>query len=248
MKIIYWNVNGIRAVQRRINFNKFLTEQNADIMCLGEIKASKTENNMHFQMMYPHQYWNISKARKGYSGTVVFSKVKPISVEKSPFDNEGRLINLEYEDFNLINLYVPNSGQELKRLEYRVNEWDEKLREYIKAQKKPVIVVGDMNVARYEIDLARPKSNTRSSGFTKEERESFEKTLELGLVDTFRHFHPEEVKYSYWGYRFRCREKNLGWRIDYFLVSKEMMKNVRESNILADQMGSDHAPIILIKN
>ena len=199
-------------------------------------------------MMYPYQYWNISKARKGYSGTVVFSKVKPLSVEKSPFDNEGRLINVEYEDFNLINLYVPNSGQELKRLEYRVNEWDEKLREYIKGQKKPVIVVGDMNVARYEIDLARPKTNTRSSGFTKEERESFEKTLELGLVDTFRHFHPEEVKYSYWGYRFRCREKNLGWRIDYFLVSKELMKNITESDIMADQIGSDHAPIILLKN
>ena len=248
MKIIYWNVNGIRAVQRRINFNKFLTDNNADIMCLGEIKASKTENNMHLQMMYPHQYWNISKAKKGYSGTVVLSKIKPLSVEKSPFDEEGRLINLEFDNFNLINLYVPNSGQELKRLEYRVNEWDKKLREYINSQKKPVIVVGDMNVARYEIDLARPKSNRRSSGFTKEERESFEKTLDLGLVDTFRHFHPDEVKYSYWGYRFKCREKNLGWRIDYFLVSKELMKDVRESDIMTEQVGSDHAPIILLKN
>lgn len=245
MKIISWNPNGIRALMKKINISDFIKKYKPDILCFNEIKASAPVSTIPLQLAFKHQYWNISE-KKGYAGTVVFSKIKPLNVIKSPFDKEGRLICLEFEEYFVINVYVPNSGQELKRLEYRVNVWDRFLREFISKLEKPVILVGDMNVARTEIDLARPRQNRMSSGFTKEERESFELLLkECKLVDTFRHFHPEEVKYTYWGYRFRCREKNLGWRIDHGLVSENFVKNVMRSEILDEELGSDHCCILL---
>lgn len=245
MKIIAWNPNGIRALLKKINIQKFINTYKPDILCFNEIKASNPINSIYLQTIYKHQVWNISK-KKGYAGTCVLSKIKPLNIEKSPFDEEGRLIRLEFEDYNVIVVYVPNSGQDLKRLNYRVNVWDAKLREYIKQLEKPVILVGDCNVARTPMDLARPKNNTRSSGFTKEERESFEKTLnECQLIDTFRHFYPKEIKYSYWGYRFKCREKNLGWRIDYGLVYKDLLDQIKSSEILDNELGSDHCPILL---
>lgn len=245
MKIISWNPNGIRALLKKIRLDKFIEEYKPDILCFNEIKGSAAISNIYLQSLFKHQYWNISKAKKGYAGTVVFSKIKPINVIKSPFDEEGRLICLEFDNYYVINVYVPNAGAELKRLKYRVEEWDEKLREFILSLKKPVIIVGDFNVARTEKDLARPKNNLRTAGYTKEERESFEKTLSLGLMDTYRELYPNEIKYSYWSYRFRCREKNLGWRIDYCLISNELKDKIIKSEILDKEIGSDHCPILL---
>ena len=183
--------------------------------------------------------------KKGYAGTCILSNIKPLSIEKSPFDDEGRLLCLEFEEYYLINLYVPNAGQDLKRIKYRVEEWDVKLRKYIKSKTKPVIVVGDLNVAHKEIDIARPKTNLRTPGYTIEERSSFDKLLGIGLIDTYRYIHPKEIKYSYWSYRFKCREKNLGWRIDYALVPEKMKSKIKRSEILDDEIGSDHCPILL---
>ena len=245
MKIISWNPNGIRALMKKVNLTEFFKKHNPDIVCFNEIKASAPISSIPLRLIFKYQYWNISE-KKGYAGTVVLSKIKPINVIKSPFDKEGRLICLEFEEYYVINVYVPNSGQELKRLNYRVNEWDVKLREFIKSLDKPVILVGDMNVARTPKDLARPKQNTRSSGFTQEERESFENMItECKLIDTYRHFYPDEIKYTYWGYRFRCREKNLGWRIDYALITEDLRDKIVRSEILDKPLGSDHAPIVL---
>lgn len=245
MKIISWNPNGIRALMKKVNIDSFIKEHDPDILCFNEIKASAPSNVIIFQLNFKYQYWNVSKARKGYAGTMVACKKKPLSVDKSPFDNEGRMICLEFKDYYVINLYVPNSGSELKRLKYRVEEWDIKLREYVKKLDKPIIMVGDFNVAHKEIDLARPKTNKKTAGFTNEERESFQKLLDMGFIDTYRKFEPEKVKYSYWSYRFRCREKGLGWRIDYGLVSKKLEDKIEEVDILDKQMGSDHCPILL---
>ena len=244
MKIISWNPNGIRALLKKIKINEFLQNHKPDILCFNEIKASHPENNLYFQTFFKHQYWNISE-KKGYAGTCIFSNIKPLNIIKSPFDNEGRLICLEFEDFFLINVYTPNAGQELKRLDYRVKEWDVKFQEFVGKFQKPSILVGDFNVAHKPIDLARPKSNEHSAGFTKEERDSFQELLNLGFIDSFRMFYPDKVQYSYWGYRFKCREKNLGWRIDYGLVSEKLKDKIKSSEILDNQLGSDHCPIIL---
>jgi exodeoxyribonuclease-3 len=243
MKIISWNVNGIRSWLKKIKFQQFIKNYEPDILCLNEIKASNPINALDFYI-YKYRYWNISK-KKGYAGTCIFSKLEPLSVEKSPFDEEGRLLCLEFEDYYLINLYVPNSGQELKRLKYRTEKWDEELRNYIKKKDKAVIIVGDMNVAHKEIDLARPKSNLHTAGYTMEERNSFEKLLNIGLIDTYRLLHQEtKDKYTYWSYRFKCREKNLGWRIDYALISNNLKDKIVKSEILENELGSDHCPIL----
>ena len=245
VKIISWNPNGIRALFKKIDMNSFLKNHEPDILCFNEIKASNQVNTIYMQMMFKYQYWNISKAKKGYAGTVTFSKIKPLSVDKSPFDEEGRLICLEFEEYYVLNLYVPNSGQGLKRLKYRVEEWDVKLREYIGKLKKPVVIVGDMNVAHQAIDLARPKTNLLTAGYTIEERENFQKLLDMGFIDTFRNKNPETIKYSYWSYRFKCRERGIGWRLDYGLVSEKLKDKIEEVEIM-DQTGSDHNPILLV--
>ena len=245
MKIISWNPNGIRALMKKISIKDFIKKYQPDILCFNEIKASTPISNIYLQLEFKNQYWNVSKAKKGYAGTVVLSKIKPINVIKSPFDDEGRLICLEFEEYYLINVYVANAGQDLKRLDYRIGVWDVKLREFVSKLDKPVIIMGDMNVAHKEIDIARPKYNLRTPGFTIEERESYKKLLDLGFVDTFRHFYPTTIKYTYWGYRFKCREKNIGWRIDAALVNKDLMNKVVSSEILDEEVGSDHCPIVL---
>jgi len=245
VKIISWNPNGIRALMKKINMNKFINDNKPDILCFNEIKASEPINTIYLHLHYKYQYWNISK-RKGYAGTVTFSLIKPLSVDKSPFDDEGRLICLEFDKYYVINVYVPNSGAKLARLKYRTEVWDIKLREYISKLKKPVIIVGDLNVAHHEIDIARPKTNLRTAGYTIEERKSFQKLLDMGFIDTYRSKNPDEVKYSYWSYRTRGRERNVGWRIDYGLVSKDLEDKIEEVNILDKEMGSDHCPVSLI--
>jgi exodeoxyribonuclease-3 len=257
-KIISWNVNGIRALVKKVDMQKFLEKHKPDIMCFNEIKLSipydKVENNLQCKIKkYPHRYWNSSKTKKGYSGTAIFSNIKPLSVVYD-LDNhkndEGRVITLEFEDYYLVNVYTPNSGRILERLKYRTEEWDVDFRKYIKKliKKKEVVICGDLNVAHNDIDIHDPKSNERTAGFTKEERQSFNKLIkQCKLVDTFRKFHPDEKdKYSYWTYMRKAREKNKGWRIDYFLVTKKILKKIKNSDILMKQLGSDHAPVILL--
>lgn len=254
-KIIAWNVNSIKTlIEKQNDLFDLIKTVNPTIMCFGETKVTcpfdDLENKLKEKIRgYEYRYWSPCQTRKGYSGTAIFSKKKPISVHyglHDDFDKEGRVITLEFEDFNLIHVYTPNSGAELKRLEYRVDEWDKHFRNYIKKLSKPVIVCGDLNVAHHEIDLHNPSGNLRSAGFTVEERKSFTKTLKkLDLVDTFRHFHPDEVKYSYWSYRGRARKNNKGWRIDYFLVSNKILNNVKKSLILNEYNGSDHCPVYL---
>jgi len=240
MRIISWNPNGIRALLKKNVLNSFLKKYNPDIVCFNEIKSS--EFTLEFD--YPFIYWNSSETKKGgYAGTLVLSKIKPDKVEMSPFDNEGRLIKLEFKSFTLINVYVPNAGQKLKRLDFR-NEWDKNFRKYVKNNKK-LIIAGDLNVAYDKnIDIWNPSYNDKP-GTTKKERTNFKKLLELGFVDTFRNLHKNKIKYSYWSYLGRGREKNKGWRLDYFLVSKDIFKKIKNSDILDKIKGSDHAPIIL---
>ena len=225
-------------------------------MCFNEIKLSipydKVENDLQCKIKkYPHRFWNSSKTKKGYSGTAIFSNIKPISVlyDLEKHDNdEGRMITLEFEKFYLVNVYTPNSGRILERLKYRTEEWDKDFRKYIKKlTKKEVIICGDLNVAHNEIDIHDPKSNERSAGFTIEERTSFNKLIkQCKLIDTFRYFYPKVTDvYSYWTYMRKARSKNKGWRIDYFLATKKIMKDIKNSNILMEQLGSDHAPIVL---
>ncbi len=248
MKIISWNPNGIRALLRKFNMSKFLKKYNPDIICFNEIKSC--EILLEFEKTYPYIFWNCSKTKKGgYSGTLILSKIKPNNVEMSPFDNEGRLIKLEFKKFTLINVYVPNAGIKLKRLEYRM-KWDMKLRKYIKNSKK-TILTGDLNVAyNKNLDIWNSSYNDKA-GVTPDERNNFKKLLNLGFIDTFRYLHPKKVKYSYWSYWGNARPKNKGWRMDYFLVSKDIKNKVIKSDILDKVKGSDHAPILLdinIKN
>lgn len=256
MKIIAWNVNGLNAINKKVDLNKFLTKHNPDVFCMGETKLScpffELENELKKKIKgYKYRYWSPCQTRGGYSGTSIWCKKEPLSVKigMKNYDNEGRVITVEYKDYFILHVYTPNSGQTLQRLDYRINEWDKHFRNYIKRldRKKPVIVCGDLNVAHQEIDLANPKSNKRNAGFTDEERHNFDKLLSKAkLVDTFRHFNPDKKdKYSFWTYMFNARKKNKGWRIDYFLVSKRILKKVKDSDILTKQEGSDHAPVIL---
>ena len=247
MKLVSWNVNGLRAVMGK-GFMDSFNALSADIFCLQETKLS--EGQIELDLPGYEQYWNYAE-KKGYSGTAVFTKKKPLSVSYGigieEHDHEGRVITLEFEDFYFITVYVPNSQRELTRLDYR-QKWEEDFRSYILGleSKKPVIYCGDLNVAHKEIDLKNPSSNHHNAGFTDEERNCFTKTLESGYIDTFRHFYPDkEGIYSWWSYMFRAREKNAGWRIDYFVASKKLENRLRDAKIHCDIMGSDHCPVEL---
>ena len=247
MKLISWNVNGIRACLTK-GFSEFFDEIDADIFCIQETKCQQEQIELEFDGYT--SYWN-SAEKKGYSGTAIFTKHEPISVSYGmgieKHDQEGRLITLEYEEYYLLTVYTPNSQNELARLDYRM-EWEEDFRKYLNhlAQKKGVIVCGDMNVAHKEIDLKNPKTNRKNAGFTDEEREKMTELLDSGFVDSFRYFYPDvESVYSWWSYRFKAREKNAGWRIDYFLVSDNIKDRMKNAVIHTDILGSDHCPVEL---
>jgi len=247
MKLISWNTNGIRACMGK-GFLESMAEQDADVICIQETKMQ--EGQAAVPMEGYHQYW-CSAEKKGYSGTAVFTRVEPLSVSYGIgidiHDHEGRVITCEYEDFYLVNVYVPNSQNELKRLDYRM-QWEDDFREYLVAldEKKPVVICGDLNVAHREIDLKNPKTNTKNAGFTPEERAKMTELQEAGFVDSWRYFYPDlEGVYSWWSYRFKAREKNAGWRIDYFLVSEKIKDRMKGAAILTDIMGSDHCPVVL---
>ncbi len=247
MKLISWNVNGIRACVTK-GFMDFFNEIDADIFCIQESKMQ--EGQLVLDMPGYHQYWNYAE-KKGYSGTAIFTKKEPLSVTyglgKEEHDKEGRVITLEFEDFYMVTCYTPNSQNELKRLDYRM-KWEDDFKVYLKnlEKTKPVIMCGDLNVAHKEIDLKNPKTNRKNAGFTDEEREKMTELLEAGFIDTFRYFYPEdEGRYSWWSYRFKAREKNAGWRIDYFIVSESLKDKLEGADIHKDVMGSDHCPIEL---
>ncbi len=248
MKLISWNVNGIRACVQK-GFLDFFKEVDADIFCLQETKLQ--EGQIDLALEGYHQYWNYAE-KKGYSGVAVFCKAKPISINlglnKEEHDKEGRVITLEFEDFYFVTVYTPNSKQELERLDYRM-QWEDEFRSYVKQldSKKPVILCGDLNVAHKEIDLKNPKSNTRNAGFTDEERNKFTELLGAGFVDTYRYFNPDkEGAYSWWSYRFNARANNAGWRIDYFVVSERLKDRLEGAGIHPEVHGSDHCPVELV--
>lgn len=247
-KFISWNVNGLRACAQK-GFLGFFQEADADIFCLQETKLQ--EGQISLDLPGYHQYWNYAE-KKGYSGTAVFTKTEPLSVSYGigveKHDHEGRMITLEYEHYYMITVYTPNSQDELKRLDYRM-EWEDDFLSYLKEleKNKPVIVCGDMNVAHREIDLKNPKTNRKNAGFTDEERNKFTALLDAGFTDTFRYFYPDlEGAYSWWSYRFKAREKNAGWRIDYFLTSASLNASLKDALIYKDIIGSDHCPVGLI--
>ncbi len=248
MKLISFNVNGVRAITKK-TFVDDVRAMNPDILCLQETKANDQQTEEALQAFDEYFIYTSSAVRPGYSGTAVLSKTKPLSVTYGlgieEHDQEGRSIIAEYEDFILVNCYVPNSGSELARLDYR-EKWDADLLDFLKnlEKKKPVVFCGDLNVAHKAIDLANPKSNyNKSAGFTQREINGIENLLNAGFVDTFRHFYPEEVKYSWWSARFNSRAKNVGWRIDYFLVSPAITARLKDAFILNEVMGSDHCPV-----
>ena len=251
MKLVSWNVNGIRACVQK-GFMDFFNKEDADIFCIQESKMQAGQ--LELDMPGYYQYWNYAE-RKGYSGTAVFTKKEPLYVKYGigidEHDHEGRVITLEYEDFYMVTVYTPNSQTELARLDYRMR-WDDDFRGYLKEldKVKPVIVCGDMNVAHGEIDLKNPKNNRNNAGFTDDERNKFTELIEAGFTDTFRDKYPTlEGIYSWWSYRFNARKNNAGWRIDYFLVSDRIKDNVADSLIRTNVMGSDHCPVeIIIKD
>ena len=247
MKLISWNVNGIRAAMTK-GFEEFFDSISADIFCVQETKLQPEQ--IKFEKEGYKQYWN-SAVKKGYSGTAVFSKIEPISVKYGigieEHDQEGRVITLEFEKFFLVNCYTPNSKRELERLEYR-QVWEDEFRKYLVNldNKKPVILCGDLNVANKEIDLKNPSSNHHNAGFTDEEREKMTKLLEAGFTDSFRYMYPDkEGEYSWWSYMFHAREKNAGWRIDYFIVSNKIKDKIQDAKIHQEIFGSDHCPVEL---
>tara|TARA_Y100001970_G_scaffold293689_1_gene442384 strand:+ start:126 stop:902 length:777 start_codon:yes stop_codon:yes gene_type:complete len=254
IKIISWNVNGLRAVIRK-GFNEFMNNYQPDIICIQETKAHKEQVDLNMSN-YPYQFWN-SAQKKGYSGTAIFSKIKPMNVQYgldiAKHDNEGRVITLEFRDYFLVTVYTPNSKRELTRLPYRFNEWDPDFLDYLcfLDKTKPVVLCGDLNVAHKEIDLANPNSNKTTklrpgnAGFTDQERKGFENILNKGFIDIFRHFYKEPGHYSWWSYRANARVRNIGWRIDYFCISASLLKKVKNTDILKDILGSDHAPVML---
>ncbi len=250
LKLISWNVNGLRAVVQK-NFYEAFSSLDADIFCVQETKLS--EGQIEMDMPSYHQYWNYAD-KKGYSGTAVFSKKEPLNVTYGigidVHDHEGRVITLEFPEFYFVCVYVPNSQNELKRLDYRM-KWEDDFRAYLCSlkDKKSVVVCGDLNVAAEEIDLKNPKTNTKNAGFTKEEREKIAILKNSGFTDTFRYFYPDKTDiYSWWSYRFKAREKNAGWRIDYFLASEDLNDKLVSADIHTDIFGSDHCPVELIIN
>ena len=248
MRLISWNVNGLRAVVGK-NFREVFQSLDADFFCLQETKMQAGQLELEFPGY--QSWWNYAE-KKGYSGTAIFSKHHPLSVTYGigieEHDHEGRVITLEMESFFLVCVYTPNSQDGLRRLDYRMR-WEDDFRAYLQKldESKPVILCGDMNVAHEEIDLKNPKTNRMNAGFTDEERRQMTTLLNAGFADTFRHLHPtQEGIYSWWSYRFHAREKNVGWRIDYFLTSQRLLSQVSEANILTDIMGSDHCPVELV--
>ena len=244
MKFISWNVNGLRACVGK-DFEQQFKDFNADFFCLQETKMQAGQLDLSFPGY--ESYWNYAD-KKGYSGTAIYTKHKPLSVTYGinidEHDHEGRVITLEMDGFYLVTVYTPNSQDELRRLEYRM-KWEEDFQSYLHKldEIKPVIVCGDMNVAHQEIDLKNPKTNHRNAGFTDEEREKMTQLLNNGFIDTFRTLYPEQVTYSWWSYRFRAREKNTGWRIDYFLISERLRDRLVDAKIHTETMGSDHCPV-----
>ena len=247
MKLISWNVNGIRACVQK-GFLDFFKQADADVFCIQESKMQEGQLELGLEGYY--QYWNYAE-KKGYSGTAIFTKQEPISVQYGigieEHDHEGRVITLEFEDFYIVTVYTPNSQDELKRLDYRM-QWENDFLAYLKKleEKKGVIFCGDLNVAHQEIDLKNPKANRKNAGFTDEERAKFDAVLAAGFIDTFRYFYPDaEGVYSWWSYRFSARAKNAGWRIDYFCVSECLKDRLGDAKILTEIMGSDHCPVEL---
>ncbi|WP_204936757.1 exodeoxyribonuclease III [Methanococcus maripaludis] len=247
MKMLSWNVNGIRACLKN-GFMDFLERESPDIMCIQETKVQSGQVQLGLDGYF--QYWNYAE-RKGYSGTAIFTKIKPnnviLGMENSEHNNEGRVITLEFDEYYLVNVYTPNSQRGLTRLEYR-QKWDEDFLGYIKTleTKKPVVFCGDLNVAHKEIDLKNPKTNVKNAGFTPEERSGFDNIVNSGFLDTFREFNKEPDNYSWWSYRFSARAKNIGWRIDYFCISKILRDNLKDAFIMPEVMGSDHCPVGII--
>jgi exodeoxyribonuclease III len=247
--LVNWNVNGIRAIVKK-DFLKYVKALSPDVLCLQETKAAQEEVKSTLELLPDYEiYVNSAKSRKGYSGTAILSKSKPLNVLYDmgieEHDQEGRVIAAEFAAFFLVTVYVPNSGEGLKRLDYRA-KWDEDFRNYLTSlnQKKPVVVCGDFNVAHQPIDIARAKENyNKSAGYTQVEIDGFGKLLEAGFVDVFRRLYPEEVKYTYWNYMFNARSRNVGWRIDYFLLSEELTPKVKDAFIYNEYFGSDHCPL-----
>ena len=246
MKFISWNVNGIRACKEK-GFDDFFNSVDADFLCVQETKAQPDQVKLDKE---GYEFYMNSAIKKGYSGTLIYTKHKPLSVtygiDGELYNDEGRIITLEYDNFYLVNVYVPNSQEELKRLDYRM-EFEDLFRGYLNRlkEKKSVILCGDLNVAHERIDIKNPDSNQRNAGFTIEERTKFSKLLETGFIDTFRFKYPDVVKYSWWSYRFNARANNAGWRIDYFVVSKNLSDKIVDAKILNDVFGSDHCPVEL---
>ncbi len=245
MKLVSWNVNGLRAIYKK-GFIDIFKSLNADIFCIQETKMQEGQIELDLDGYY--EYYNYAE-RKGYSGTAIFTKKRPISatygIGIDEHDKEGRVITLEFDKFYMVNCYTPNSGRELARLDYRMT-WEEEFRKYLKKldNKKPVIICGDLNVAHKEIDLKNPKSNKKNAGFTNEEREKIDILLKSGFTDTFRKMYPKkEGCYTWWSYMFNARANNAGWRIDYFLISDRISKNIKDAYIYSDIMGSDHCPV-----
>jgi len=245
MKLLSWNVNGIRAAVK-YGFVDFLKKQNPDILCLQETKATPEEADL--KLLLYGQYWNTAQ-KKGYSGTAILSKQKPLKVILGigikKHDTEGRVVTLEFKDFFVVNVYVPNSKRELERLPYRQKEWDVDFLKYLKKleKKKPVVFCGDMNVAHKEIDLSNPKQNEKNHGFTPQERKGFDNIVKAGFIDTFREFETNGGHYTWWSRFNNCRQRNIGWRIDYFCMSKKLRLRLKKAYILKGVMGSDHCPI-----
>ena len=248
MRLVSWNVNGIRAVIKK-GFYDFMEEFHPDIICIQETKAHKDQVNLELDK-YPYRFWN-SAQKKGYSGTAIFSKIQPmkesygLGIEKH--DNEGRVITLEFKSYFLVTVYTPNSKRDLSRLDYRSKEWDRDFLKYLKKldKDKPVVFCGDLNVAHKEIDLKNPKNNHKNAGFTDEERNGFTNYIKAGFIDTFRKFNEDGGHYTWWSYMFQARKKDIGWRIDYFCISKRLIKSVSDSKILKYVLGSDHCPVMI---
>lgn len=244
-KLISWNVNGLRAVLKK-GFAEWLQSESPDMLCLQEIKAE--EEQVDYEFAGYHTFWN-SADKKGYSGTLVLSKQEPLSVNYGlgypEHDKEGRVITVEYSGYYLVNVYTPNSKNELQRLDYRTLEWDVLFLKHLKRleKQKPVITCGDFNVAHKEIDLKNPKTNKRNAGFTTEERSAFDNYIESGFIDTFREFNQEPDQYTWWSYRMGARSRNVGWRIDYFLISPGLRNDLKNAFIRQEVLGSDHCPV-----
>lgn len=247
--LISWNVNGIRAVLKK-DFSQWFAETAPDVLCLQETKAREEQVELPLEFAGYHQFWNAAE-KPGYSGTLILSKEKPLSVVNGigieEHDTEGRVITAEYEDYYLVTVYTPNAQNALKRIEYRMS-WDEAFLAYCQKleESKPVIFCGDLNVAHREIDLARPKENRKNPGFSDQERSAFDKIVNAGFLDTFRHFHPDTTEaYSWWSYRAGARARNVGWRIDYFCASASLADKLESASILDQVLGSDHCPVVL---